>query len=819
MNKPLAPLNPIVSVQIKQAALATLAPQLSATARLSIASQVFPAGHVFNLVDATLVVKQAAALVFVDLMPQANWGHRCSYQFYDPASGQLLYQQDALFPPNLAGDVPLEIFHAPFRPIIPVIPVGLPVSPVQPVVPVTPLFPLPPFRPPLRPTLDRALSRGLVSQVQVPASDAIEQRYAILWTSQISDLRHVEDLEFAWRTLVNVYGFAKANIYVLCYNGTIGAVDVSGAVGNWYGDNTPYEMQVYSSATTANLQAVFNSLGGILKPKDLLFIHTNNHGSTTGLCVDSSTVITPSQFGTMLKGLPAYRSLVVTMEQCFSGAFQSPTLTNSTATDTVFASAVDANTSSDGAAHFDPWALALVEALCGTTVAGGALASKPNPNLDGLVSIKAACDWAKANDTGSDDDPQYADQPPGCGSRIFLGLAPGLPDQDGDVNADGCSEIVVTSPWGLGILEQLGATMVQVAIAPNGTRFGGWLLNTADNLVGPLANFGGGAQAEVFISSPWGIGVLQLAGTTLNAPMMQPNGTRFGGWLLNTADNVFGPAADYDGDGAAEIFVRSPWGIGILKLAGATMSCLMLQPNGTRFGGWLLNTADNVFGPAADYDGDGKAEILIVSPWGLGILKLSGNTMSAPMMQPNGTRFGGWLLDTSNNNFGRAGDYNGDGKAEILVSSPWGLGILEMAGASMVSPMLQPNGTRFGGWLLDTYNNVFGPSADYDGDGSVEILITSAWGIGVLKLAGNTLASPVMAANGTRFGGWLLNTADNHFGPSSSYEGGPVYEVLVTSPWGIGILRMNGGTFDAPMMQPNGTRFGGWLLNTADNQF
>ncbi len=825
MNEPLAPLSPSISVQIKQAALAALTPQLSATVRLSIANHVFPAGHVFRLVDTTLVVKQAAALVFVDLMPQANWGHKCSYQFYDPASGKLLYQQDALFPPNLAGDIPLEVFHAPFRPIVPVIPVGLPVSPVTPVTPVVPVTPvrpvtpLQPFRPPLRPTLDRALSRGLVSQVQVPASDAIEQRYAILWTSQISDLRHVEDLEFMWRTLVNVYGFAKANIYVLCYNGTISAVDVSGAVGNWYGDNTPYEMQVHSSATTANLQAVFNSLGGILKPKDLLFIHTNNHGSTTGLCVDNSTVITPSQFGTMLKGLPAYRALVVTMEQCFSGAFQSPTLTNSTATDTVFASAVDANTSSDGAAHFDPWALALAEALCGATAAGGALASKPNPNLDGLVSIKAACDWAKANDTGSDDDPQYADQPPGCGSRIFLGLAPGLPDQDGDVNADGCSEIVVTSPWGLGILEQLGATMRQVAIAPNGTRFGGWLLNTADNLVGPLANFSGGTQAEVFISSPWGSGVLQLAGTTLNAPMMQPNGTRFGGWLLNTADNVFGPAADFDGDGADEIFVRSPWGIGLLKLSGATMSCPMLQPNGTRFGGWLLNTADNVFGPAADYDGAGKAEILVVSPWGIGHHKLSGSTMSAPMMQPNGTRFGGWLLDTSNNNFGRAGDYNGDGKAELLVSSPWGLGILEMAGSSMVSPMLQPNGTRFGGWLLDTYNNVFGPSADYDGDGRVEILITSAWGIGVLKLAGNTLASPVMAANGTRFGGWLLNTADNHFGPASSYEGGPVHEVLVTSPWGIGILRMNAGTFDALMMQPNGTRFGGWLLNTADNQF
>jgi hypothetical protein len=93
--------------------------------------------------------------------------------------------------------------------------------------------------------------------------------------------------------------------------------------------------------------------------------------------------------------------------------------------------------------------------------------------------------------------------------------------------------------------------------------------------------------------------------------MMQPNSTRFGGWLLNTADNKFGPAADFDGDGRAELLISSPWGLGILKMAGSTMSALMMRPNGTRFGGWLLNTADNNFGPAADFDGDGHAETLI----------------------------------------------------------------------------------------------------------------------------------------------------------------------------------------------------------------
>jgi hypothetical protein len=189
--------------------------------------------------------------------------------------------------------------------------------------------------------------------------------------------------------------------------------------------------------------------------------------------------------------------------------------------------------------------------------------------------------------------------------------------------------------------------------------------------------------------------------------MLQPNGTRFGGWLLNTADNQFGPVADYDGDGRQEILVTSPWGVGILKLNGGTMIALMLQPNGTRFGGWLLNTADNRFGLAADYDGDRTDEVFVSSPWGVGILKLAGTTMTALMLQPNGTRFGGWLLNTADNHFVATGPMVGGTNPGVLVASPWGLGVLELSGDTMNAAMLQPNGTRFGGWLLNTADNTF----------------------------------------------------------------------------------------------------------------
>ena len=121
-------------------------------------------------------------------------------------------------------------------------------------------------------------------------------------------------------------------------------------------------------------------------------------------------------------------------------------------------------------------------------------------------------------------------------------------------------------------------------------------------------------------------------------------------WLLNTKDNRIWSAADFDNDGKDEFFISSPWGVGILKLSGNTFTVPMMKPNGTRFNGWLLNTADNLFRQFEDLTGNGRANILVESKWGIGILELVG-TFKGSMMDPNGTRFGGWLLNTADNRF------------------------------------------------------------------------------------------------------------------------------------------------------------------------
>jgi thermitase len=393
-------------------------------------------------------------------------------------------------------------------------------------------------------------------------------------------------------------------------------------------------------------------------------------------------------------------------------------------------------------------------------------------------------------------------------------------DQDGDRLA----EIPVSSPWGIGTLKFRDGELTHLAMAANGRSLNGWRLNTVDNRFPQKGNFYGNRRSELLVTSPWGIGVLRRYRTTYRAVMLARNGTRFGGWLLNTADNQFGPVGDFDGDRRKEILVRSPWGIGLLKLTNRpdpdyTFQPLIMAANGTRFGGWLLNTADNQFGPVGDFDGDGYDEILISSPWGLGMLKFNGNSFDVVMMAANGTRFGGWLLNTADNWLGPVGDFDSDGKDEFVISSPWGLGLLKLTESGLAPLAMSSNGTRFGGWLLNTFDNRIWAAADFDGDSRDELLISSPWGIGILALSEGGIDSVMLTPNGTRFGGWLLNTGDNQFRGFKDMTGAGRAGILVESPWGIGILILQGSSIVVPVMKPNGTRLGGWVLNTQDNWF
>ena len=384
--------------RVRSQAYATLTPQTAAVHHLGVVPRILRKGETLRLVDRRIKVPQDAVLVFEDQMPGANFGHPCRYLFHSPKDGSILHTIEAMFPPEVA-DIALlpKYFHEPLA------------------------------QPEIRSNLYAKVDWSKIARYPWLVDD---NRFALLWTSQISNRRHVEDTEFAYRILRHKFGFPADKIYVLCYDGTIDSTDFHGTnMATWVGDGTAYQMQVSASATKANLQSTLTTIGNRMNAESLLFVHTNNHGSTTGLCVDNSSVVTPSEWSTMLDGMNPFGTLVVTMEQCYSGAFLQPTLDHSKASRTSFASAVPADKVSAGDSHFDQWARTWFEAVNGATAYGASLAHDPDSNADGRVSVKEAFTYSDTYEyANSYDDPQYGDTPVGCGSLIYLTKAPTLAD-------------------------------------------------------------------------------------------------------------------------------------------------------------------------------------------------------------------------------------------------------------------------------------------------------------------------------------------------------------------------------------------------------
>jgi hypothetical protein len=410
---------------------------------------------------------------------------------------------------------------------------------------------------------------------------------------------------------------------------------------------------------------------------------------------------------------------------------------------------------------------------------------------------------------------------------------PPLVEHAGDMDGDGVDEILVSSHWGIGILKKSGDTMISLMTAPNGTRLGDWVLDTATNRFGPIADFDGDGQDEILVTSAWGMGVLRLAGGALTSISMTANGTDLsGGVKLNTVADQFGPAVLSEGT-SARLFYTSCAGVALLQFSGTWSFAWAFYNYGTTINNagvsWTFGPADK-FGPIGDFNGEGIQEIVVTNASGLGVIALEAEW--TPLLHvPNGTVFtGGWRLDTSNDTFALAGNFHFNPVATdvIMVTSPWGMGTLvwDSTANQLNTAWLAPNGTVLaGGWPLDTSVDQFGPAWLPQPTSDVHVLVRSPSGIGILGMPGNTVQASMsmsalaMVQNGTDLGGWAIDTTSNHFGPVGSYDAGMPPEIFVTSPWGVGILQMSAQPFAAAMLQPNGTLLGQWVLDVGTNTF
>jgi hypothetical protein len=68
----------------------------------------------------------------------------------------------------------------------------------------------------------------------------------------------------------------------------------------------------------------------------------------------------------------------------------------------------------------------------------------------------------------------------------------------------------------------------------------------------------------------------------------------------------------------------------------------------------------------ADFNNYGHAEILITSPWCMGILAITGNTMTTIAINPHGTALGTWLQERSDAIIG-VGQFDQQSGWDVLI--------------------------------------------------------------------------------------------------------------------------------------------------------
>ena len=413
--------------QIQKHAISYLKEQnIHEKANLHIYNEVLEKDHILKAGPLEIKMDRRTAFVFVDLAPNYNWAHPVQYLLYDAETGNLHNKVNASFPPSIAKSKldMVEAFHTPVK---------------QNDI--------------LKQRKQKSANSSTNASTNAP-NNAPGKRYAILFAG-LAQNRHTNDLEFLYRTLIDDCGFNAANIQVCNHDGTLNyflntpwgpsTQTVGVNLGNWPGNNTAYRMVVNHPGTRAGFQAALNTIASQIKAGDFLFIHTNNHGGgpcddVNDYCMfeyDANVSWNPyyvNDFVSDLKILPTHNILMVMMEQCRSGGFVNPIISNSPATNTHVATSVIADEYSQGSANFDPFAYDWIAATAGRYPDGSKLKLTVDTNNDNAISAAEVFAYADSVHTHegrvlkicqgiplkTGDSPTSADSPNGCGASIFL---------------------------------------------------------------------------------------------------------------------------------------------------------------------------------------------------------------------------------------------------------------------------------------------------------------------------------------------------------------------------------------------------------------
>lgn len=298
---------------------------------------------------------------------------------------------------------------------------------------------------------------------------------------------------------------------------------------------------------------------------------------------------------------------------------------------------------------------------------------------------------------------------------------------------------------------------------------GSWKFQATDAILG-TGDVNGDGYWDFLIRSQDKLGLLTWDGTAYSLLWSAPNGSTLPGnpgWTLNPSLEFY-RIADLDGDGRAEIVITASGKLGVVGWDPNlnSLRTLSVSSPGAAFAddsipgtAWTWTSSDFVEGFGRFVSGS-FTQMLVHGPEGMACLRWDGNKFHASQRVPSGVSLGEWRYSGGDRILG-IGDYSGDRNADVIIQSAWGIGIIEFGHSPYpVASMLVPNGGSLGMWPVASGDRVVA-SGDFTGDGRDDFFLKNGtgWGLGTLGVNGKIGVTKLIPF-GSVDHGWLLKAND-----------------------------------------------------------
>jgi len=202
------------------------------------------------------------------------------------------------------------------------------------------------------------------------------------------------------------------------------------------------------------------------------------------------------------------------------------------------------------------------------------------------------------------------------------------------------------------------------------------------------------------------------------------------GWRQRGIDRVVA-VGDFDGDNIDDLLLRSDLYVGIVSPIFRNPITHAVVYQGNRFGEkWRFDTHDRILG-SCDITNDYRHEFIISSDTHFGIVGLNHNSEYKTIVAVNHGQqleLDGWRIAATDSVVG-AGDFNGNGKCELLIKSNTHIGLIEYTNDGFTTLFARQFGSYIGGWRIKSDDEYLGVG-DFNGDGKTDFAIRSATHVG-----------------------------------------------------------------------------------------